>query len=148
MPSIIPSYVYSLFAALVVGSIIVYSCSLATMGMQDQAMRRQLSNIDEYVATQGLALLSHTTQADLNRTQFLEIPATVGNQRFWVQIANDSGGGVVQSGFGINPSATDIRIAMPAEVAASGYFVSGSGRAMLVCSFENQVATLRLTMGD
>ena len=28
MPSIIPGYVYSLFAALLVGAIIVYSCSL------------------------------------------------------------------------------------------------------------------------
>jgi hypothetical protein len=148
MPSIIPGYVYSLFAALIVGSIVVYSCSIATLGMENQANKQQLSNIDRYVAAQGLSLLSHTTHENQNSTQYLDIPTAIGNQRFWIQIINDSRGAYVESGFGATPNPTDVRVEIPAGVVASGSFVSGSGRPLLQCRFENQVATLTLTMGD
>ena len=75
MPSIIPGYVYSLFAALIVGAIIVYACSLSTLNIKNQATNQQLKNIDEYVATQSLTLLSHTTEDNQNTTQFLDIPS-------------------------------------------------------------------------
>jgi hypothetical protein len=147
LPSIIPSYVYSLFAALLVGIIIVYSCSQVTLGMENKAMQHQLSNIDKYVAAQGLVLISHISEGQ-NSTQYLDIPSAVGNQRFWLQIVNDSSGVYVQSGFGVTPYGTDLRVEIPGDVDASGYFVSGSGRPILVCGLENQVVTLLLTMGD
>jgi hypothetical protein len=34
---------------------------------------------------------------------------------------------------------------IPANFDASGYFISGSGKAKLQCQFENQIATLTLT---
>ena len=100
MPSIIPGYVYSLFAALLVGAIIVYSCSLVSLNIKNQAANQQLKNIDEYIAAQSLTLLSHTTQDNQNTTQFLDIPSQIGNQIFWIKISNDSSGAWVESGFG------------------------------------------------
>ena len=145
MPTIIPGYVYSLFAALIVGSIIVYSCSLATVNMRNQATNQQLKNIDEYIVAQSLMLLSHTTKDNQNTTQFLEIPSQIGNQIFWIQLANDSSGAWVESGFGTTVTSSEIHINIPATVTASGIFISGSARAMLQCHFENQTATLTLT---
>jgi hypothetical protein len=148
MPSIIPGYVYSLFAALLVGSIIVYSCSLSTLNIKNQAANQQLKNIDSYVVTQSLTLLSHTTEDNQNTTQSLDIPSEIGNQRFWIQIANDSSGVWVESGFGLAVTSSDVHLNIPASVGASGIFISGSGRPVLECHFVNQIATLTLTMSD
>jgi hypothetical protein len=145
MPTIIPSYVYSLFAAIIVGSIIVYACSLSTLNIRNAAGNQQLSNIDEYVAAQSLTLLTHTTENNQNSTQFLNIPTQIGNQRFWIRIANDSSSAWVESGFGTNVTSSQPRIYIPAKVDASGTFISGSGRPLLQCHSENQNVTLTLT---
>jgi hypothetical protein len=145
MPSIIPGWVYSIFAALIVGTIIVYACSISTLNVKNQANSQQLKNIDEYVATQSLSLLSHTTENNQNTTQFLDIPSSIGNQRFWIRIANDSSGAWVESGFGTTLSSNSVQMNIPANFGASGYFISGSGRAKLQCQLENQTATLTLT---
>jgi len=145
MPTIIPGYVYSLFAALVVGTIVVSSCSLSTVNIRNEAQDQQLVNIDKYVATQGLTLLTHVVEDNQNITQFLEIPSQIGNQRFWIRITNDSSGSWVESGFGTAAFQSDRRIYIPAEITASGIFVSGSGRAVLQCSRVNQTISLTLT---
>jgi hypothetical protein len=145
VPSIIPGYVYSIFAALLVGAIIVYACGLSTMNIKNQATNQQLKNIDEYVAAQSLTLLSRASENNQNATQFLDIPSAIGNQRFWINIANDSSVAWVNSGFGTTVSQNDRHMSIPAHVAASGTFISGSGRAKLECHFENQIATLTLT---
>jgi len=145
MPSIIPGYVYSLFAALIVGAIIVYSCSLASLNIKNQAANQQLKNIDEYIAAQSLTLLSYTTQDNQNTTQFLDIPSQIGNQIFWIKISNDSSGAWVESGFGTTVASSQLHTNFPTTAMASGIFISGSGRAMLQCHFENQTAFLTLT---
>jgi hypothetical protein len=145
MPSIIPGWVYSIFAALMVGAIIVYACSISSLNVKNQANTQQLKNIEEYVATQSLSLLSHTTKNNQNTTQFLDIPSSIGNQRFWIRIANDSSGAWVESGFGTTLSSNSFQRNIPASFDASGYFISGSGKAKLQCQFENQTATLTLT---
>lgn len=145
MPTIIPSYVYSLFAALIVGTIVIYACSTYTINIRNEAATQQLTNIDEYVATQSLTILSHTTENKQNSTLSLNIPSGIGNQRFWIRISSDSSGAWVESGFGTTAAASPERICIPAAVLASGTFVSGSGRALLECHFEDQVATLTLT---
>jgi hypothetical protein len=144
MPSIIPGYVYSLFAALLVGAIVVYSCSVATMGIKADADEQQLSNIEQYVAAQSLTLISHTTQ-NQNTTQSLDIPSQIGNQRFWIRITNDSSTAWIESGFGETVLPNNIHEAIPAMVIASGSFISGSGRPLLECNFENEVVILTLT---
>jgi hypothetical protein len=145
MPSIIPGYVYSLFAALIVGALIVYSCSVQVSNIKIQATNQQLKNVDAYVAAQSLTLLSQTTQDNQNSTHFLDIPSEIGNQIFWIQISNDSSGAWVESGFGTTVTSSVLHIDIPAAVMASGVFISGSARAMLQCHFENNVATLMLT---
>jgi hypothetical protein len=80
-----------------------------------------------------------------NTTQYLDIPSSIGNQRFWIQITNDSSGARVESGFGTAVSSKNFQMSVPADVVASGSFISGSGRAKLQCTFENQTATLTLT---
>ncbi len=114
MPSIIPGYMYSLFAALMVGAIVIYACSVGTLGIQHRAEKQQLLNIDEYVAAQSLTLLSQTTHENQNATQHLNLPVQVGNQRFWIRLVNDNSGAWVESGFGAEANPTDMRVEVPA----------------------------------
>ena len=147
MPSIIPSWVYTLFASLVVGVIIVSSCSLATVNVKNEAESQQLTNIEEYVATQSLNLLTHVSQNNQNVTQYLDLPAQIGNQVYWICIENDSSGARVCSGLGSTANLNQQGIDIPAQVDASGVFVSSYGRPCLECFVENQTVSLTLT-GD
>ena len=55
MPSIIPGYVYTLFSSSS-GVIIVAGCTMATLNVRTEAVNQQLSNVEQSVAAQSLAL--------------------------------------------------------------------------------------------
>lgn len=148
VPTIIPGYLYSLFAALIVGSIVVYACATATTAMQSQAQTQQLTNINQYVAAEAMTLLSHTNQENQTTTCNLDLPSSVGNQRYWISLDTDSQGALVRSGFGAQVQPTSFGTYVPAEVEASGSFIGGSGRPMLQCHFENEITTITLTVND
>jgi len=144
MPTIVPGYVYSLFAALIVGVIVVCCCSVVATSIKSDAEVQQLKNVRQYVAAQSLTLLSKTHDNQIN-IQYLDIPSQVGNQPFWIRIANDSSNAWVEIGFGTTMLSSNLVEQLPAAVEASGSFVSSSGRAVLRCSVENQIPTLTLT---
>ena len=144
MVTVIPGYVYSIFAALIVGTIIVSSCSLSMVNVKNEAENQQLANIDEYVAAQSLNLATHVAEDGQNATQFLDLPSQIGNQEYSISITNDSSSAWVESGFGATVQ-NQPQIYIPAEINASGNFVSGWGRAFLQCYYQNQIVTLTLT---
>jgi hypothetical protein len=144
MVSIVPNYVYSIFAAIIVGAILVYACSVSTLSIRSSADSCQLTNVDEYVAAQSLSLLSRTTQTNQTATQYLDLPSSIGNQRYWVHLSNDSSAAWVTSNFGLNITRNQPGVSIPANVAASGDFLSGSGRPFLQCSFASNNVTLTL----
>lgn len=147
MPSIIPGYVYSLFAALIVGTIIVCSCSIIMLNVKDKAETQQLSNINNYIVTQSLALLSQATDISCNSTQYLSIPNQIGARQYWIRIANDSSKAWIESGFGTTIIQKQPDMYIPAKISASGTYMSISGRAFLNCQIENQTVVLTLTNG-
>ena len=147
MPSIVPGYVYSLFAALIVGTIIVFSCTALATNVKNDAETQQLTNIEKYVATQSLKLATNALTNNHNSTQFLELPSLIGTKQYWIRITNDSQRAWIESGFGTNIIPGQPGIYIPAAVSASGEFVSSTGRAYLICYLENQTLVLKLTEG-
>lgn len=145
MVSIIPGWIYSLFAAIVVGAIVVASISLVTVNVRNEAQTQELANIDEYVASQSLSLVTHATQSNQNSTQVINLPTSIGNQIYWVYLGNDSSSSYVESGFGTTAVPSQPQVYIPAQIAASGAFISGYGRAVLQCTTENHTVTLTLT---
>ena len=133
MPTIIPSYVYSLFASVIVSTIIVCACGLSISNVRLQAEEQQLSTIANYVASESMQLLSTSPVDNLTVAVQLDLPSSIGGQRYWVQIANDSARTWVEIGFGTVTELQGKRSFIPAAVSASGTFVSGSGIASL-CS--------------
>lgn len=144
MPSIIPSYVYSIFAALIVGTIIVSTVSLSMSNIKIEAENQQLTNIDQYITAQILNIVSQMKNNQVS-TEQLSLPPQIGDQIYWVNIANNSAGAWVQAGYGITVNPNQPKAYIPAHIAASGYFVSSYGRAVLECYIENQTVILTLT---
>jgi len=126
MPSVIPSYVYTLFASLIIGTLIITTCGLTVANLKRQAEEQQLFKIAEYVAVKSMQLTSHAPADNLTSTTHLDIPPLIGNQRYWVQIENDSSKVWVEVGFGTTVLSTDKRVYIPTEVLASGNYISGS----------------------
>jgi hypothetical protein len=146
MVSNIPSYMYSLFASLLIGSILVCAVSVETGSIRNSADQHQLENIQQYVAAQALTLIAQTTIEGQNTTQYLDIPSAIDNQRFYICLQSDQESAWVASGFDLNMTASYSNpTAVPAKATAQGSFLSGSGRPLLECHYQNQVATLTLT---
>jgi hypothetical protein len=148
MPSIIPSYVYTLFASLIVGTIVVSACSLSTLNVKTEAENQQLTNITEYVATESIDLISHATSENLTSTLHLNVPQLIGSKIYWIQIANDSARTWVEAGFGTTAHSSDQRKYIPLEASASGTYTSSSGVATLECYSDSAGIHLTLSGGS
>ena len=145
MPSIVPGYLYTIFATLLIGTMIVYSCGVSSTAVKNEALSQQLLNVGEYVATQSLVLITQTTENIANITQILDIPSQIGNQLFWIRLNSDSSEAWVECGYGLNATESGQRISIPAVVTASGTFISGEGQATLNCYIDNGDLVLTLT---
>ena len=145
MPSIIPSYIYTLFASIIVGTIVISACGLSTANIKQEAEKQQLSNIAEYVATESLELISHAAAENLTSTLHLDVPQQIGNQRYWIKMANDSAKAWVEVGFGTTVLSSEQLAYIPSEAAASGNYISGSGAAILECFSDSSGVQLNLS---
>ena len=148
MPSIIPSYIYTLFASIIVGTIVISACGLSTANMKSEAEKQQLSNIADYVATESLELIARAEAENLTSTLHINVPQLIGNQRYWVRIANDSARTWVEAGFGTNAVSSEQRTYIPSQVAASGAYVSGSGAAIIEYHSDGAGTYLTLSGGS
>jgi sporulation-control protein spo0M len=147
MPSIIPGYVYTLFASIIVGTLIIGMCGLSVASVKHDAEEQQLSTIASYVVAKSVALSSQAVATDFTLKLPLDLPSSVGNQRYWVRIQNDSYRTWVEVGYGSAALSTQQRAYIPVEVSASGVYVSGSGVAYLEYSVSASGAYLTLIGG-
>ncbi len=149
MPSIIPGYIYTLFASVIIGTLIISACGLTVTNVKREAEEQQLSNIAEYVAVKSMELTSHAPANNLTSTVHLDIPPLIGNQRYWIQIANDSSKAWVEAGFGATALSSEQRVYVPADIMASGIYASGSGaKAFLQYNWNATGASLTLYGGN
>jgi hypothetical protein len=101
----------------------------------------------EYVATKSCQLVSTMEINKLAVNFSLSLPSLVGNQRYWVQLENDSYSAWVEIGYGTTPQTSQNRVPIPSEVSASGEFISGSGSAVLQCYTQDVGTYLTLSGG-
>ena len=147
MPSIIPSYVYTLFAMIIVGSLLVVAFTFSTENLRNQAETQQLKRIAEYVMAKGCELVS-ASKANVVYANFtLDIPILVGDQQYWIQLENDSSSAWVETGFGDASSGTGQRVTIPLQVSASGTYLSEYGLPVLQCNMSDGNACLELSGG-
>ncbi|XHH07911.1 MAG: hypothetical protein ACFCUE_10065 [Candidatus Bathyarchaeia archaeon] len=144
MPSIVPSYIYVLFASVIIGTVIITVCGVSTLDIKNDADKQQLTNLAEYVAAQGNTMILQANRDDANSTIYLNLPSTVGTQKYWIQIQNDTTKAWVTAGFGDIQTSSNQRTYLPANVDASGVYTSYSGLAVLKC--ETDGSNVKLTI--
>lgn len=144
MPSIIPSYIYTIFASILVGAILICAVGLVTANVKATVEKQQLSNVAEYIAAKSLELITQSTASNASITVQLSLPATIGNQQYWVSISNDTDSTIVQVGLGVNAVSSEQQAIIPSDVSTSGIYLSSSGRASLECY--SDVSGIHLTI--
>jgi hypothetical protein len=148
VPSIIPSYVYTLFACMAVGALLIFASSMSLMTVKNKADVQKLKNIADSVATSALELVSQVKTHNLTINALLNIPVSVGNQRYWLQLGNDSFRSWVGIGFGTQPQSNEQRTYIPSMILASGTYVSGVGIPALRCYMNNSATFLEILGGS
>jgi hypothetical protein len=138
LPSIIPSYVYTLFASVIVGTLIICTCGLSISDVKRQAEEQQLSSIVSYVTSKSMELISSTPAENLTSTAWLNLPTAIGGQAYWVRFTNDTSEAWIIVGLAASAEAGGHQMVIPSDVSASGTFKSSSGRAMLRCYSDNE----------
>jgi hypothetical protein len=147
LPSIIPSYVYTLFACMIVGALLIGASSLSTINVKNEADLQKLKNIADYVAIRSFELVTLTKTRNLMANAILNIPYAVGNQRYWLRLDNDSSRSWVEIGFGVSPQPSGQRTYIPSQVSASGTYTSGAGTPVLEC-YQGSVTYLEISGGS
>ncbi|MFB3890227.1 MAG: hypothetical protein ACE14S_12115 [Candidatus Bathyarchaeia archaeon] len=148
MPSIIPSYIYTLFASIMVGTIVISVCGLSVSGVKHEAEKQHLSRLAEYVAMECTELTSQAPSGNQTFTLYLDLPDLVGNQRFWMRAENDSSRAWIEAGFGAVLLSSGLRVYVPVDGAFSGSFVSGSGVVFVSCQSDASGLHITLSGGD
>jgi len=130
-----------------VGALLIFASSLSSINVKNDADLQELKNIADYIAATSFQLVSSTQTNNLTTNFMLSIPSTIGNQRYWVQLDNDSFRSWVNVGFGTTPQTSEQRTFIPSEVSASGDYVSGAGIPVLRCYSDGSATYLEISEG-
>ena len=113
------------------GTLVITMCGLAMANVKAEAEKQQLTNIANYVAAKSTQILACASQENITKSIQIDVPQLIGNQRYWIQLQNNTAGAWIEAGFGTDPTTSEKKALIPSEAAASGYYISGSGPAFL-----------------
>jgi hypothetical protein len=147
LPSIIPGYVYTFLATIIIGGLLIYASNISTVSIENNADQQQLKNLAQYIAAESCELVSAATVNNLTIKSTLSVPPSIGNKEYWIQLTNDTSEAWVRVGFGTNPVPTETQTSIPINASASGNYTSGSGRAFLECYANDTGTFLELSGG-
>jgi hypothetical protein len=146
LPSITPSYLYTFVALIAVSSLLIFSFMAYAEALRASSETRQLKNLMDYVAAESTELLTLALATNATSEAFLQMPASIGNKQYWLQFRNDSSKTLLEGGLGNVPmEGTELRIYLPKEASATGYYVGGYGAAHLKCYLDAEVPQIQLT---
>lgn len=123
-------------------------CGISVTSIKTQAESQQLSNITYYLAAKSMELISTAPVGNLTSTLTLELPISVGNQGYWIQLFNDSSNAYAGSGLGLQVSSNQHQSQIPSDVDASGIYLSGFGPAFLEYQLNSTGSYLTLYGGS
>jgi hypothetical protein len=129
-----------------VSSLLLFSFMAYTDALRLQPEVMQLKNLMDHVAAKGTELLTLTLTTNATVEAFLQMPASIGNKQYWLRLRNDSAKAWLEGGLGDTPTdETELRVYLPKEASATGYYVGGYGAAYLRCRLNAGVPQLQLT---
>jgi len=133
-----------------VGTILVATVNSYASSLRAASEIEQFNNLLNQVAAKANEIIAVTEHTNSSTRVFLQMPATVGYQQYWVRARNDSSNSWIEGSFGEIRETTELnRIYLPKGISASGYFVGGHGPAVLESSMNGSIPQFRLaSLGD
>jgi hypothetical protein len=134
LPSITPSYLYTFVALMAVSSLLILSFMAYAEALRVSSETRQLKNLMDHVSAKSTELLTLTLATNATSEAFLPMPASIGNKQYWLRLCNNSGKAWLEGGLGNVPmEGTELRVYLPKEASATGYYIGGYGAVHLRC---------------
>lgn len=134
MPSITLGYLYTFVALMAVSSLLIFSFMAYAEALRVSSETRQLKNLVGHVAAKSTELLTLTLAANATSEAFLPMPATIGNKQYWLRLCNNSEKTWLEGGLGSIPmEGAELRVYLPKEASATGYYIGGYGAVHLKC---------------
>lgn len=147
MPSITPGYVYTLFASMIVGVMLIFAFDASAIAIKNEADQQEIKSLATYLAAKSYELVSSATTDNASAEYSLNVPALIGNKQYWVQFADDSDTVQVKAGFGTTLHSTEFQVAVPTKATVSGTYTSGSGVLTLQCLTQEGMTHLEMYGG-
>lgn len=150
MPSITPSYLYTFVALMAVSSLLILSFMAYAEALRVSSETRQLKNLIDHVVAKSTELLTLTLATNATSEAFLPMPASIGNKQYWLRLCNNSEKTWLEGGLGNAPiEGTELRVCLPKEASATGYYIGGYGPVHLKCYSNASVPQILFTnLGD
>lgn len=146
MPSIVASYVYTMVALAVVSALLVATFNSYTTTLKVTSESQQLNNIMCLVAAKGNELITISVNTNSSAQIFIQLPAAIGYQQYWLRLRNDSLNTWLEGSLGqIVEETPPNRIFLPKGVSVSGFYVGGYGPAILESRMNGSTPQLDLT---
>ena len=146
MPTIAPSYIYALFALIIVSGILIFSFAAYASTLRVIPELEQLENILDHVGSKGYELVTLSTATNSNSEAILQLPSAIGNRQFWIRLRSEAAGTWVEGALGsIHEGNVTNRTYLPKTVSANGNYSSNYGPALLECFITGSTINLRLS---
>jgi len=146
LPSTVSSYIYTLVALTAVSALLLYSLNSYTLTLRNTSEVDQLRNILNGVAAKANEILTLVTDTNSSLTVYLNLPATIGDQQYWMRMRNDSSSAWVEGSLGqIFEGNVELRVFISPKASTSGYFISTEGQALLQGYVNGSTPQLKLT---
>lgn len=134
MPSITLGYLYTFVALMAVSSLLIFSFMAYAEALRFSSETRQLKNLMDHVAAKSTELLTLTLAINTTSEAFLPMPVSIGNKQYWLRLCNNSEKTWLEGGLGNVPmEGTELRVYLPKEASATGYYIGGYGAVHLKC---------------
>jgi len=134
LPSITLGYLYTFVALMAVSSLLIFSFMAYAEALRFSSETRQLKNLMDHVAAKSTELLTLTLAINTTSEAFLPMPVSIGNKQYWLRLCNNSEKTWLEGGLGNVPmEGTELRVYLPKEACATGYYIGGYGAVHLRC---------------
>ncbi|MBS7647707.1 MAG: hypothetical protein QXL91_00685 [Candidatus Bathyarchaeia archaeon] len=134
MPAITPGYLYTFFALIAVSSILLASFMDYANAIRFSSEVWKLRDLMDHVAAEATELLTMALTTNVSAETYIQAPAALGRQQYWLALRNDSVRAWLEGGFGDTPTEGGVlRVFLSCKAEASGCYVSGYGAIHLTC---------------
>jgi len=145
LPSTLAGHIYTMVALVAIGTLLVTTLNSYTTTLKATSEAEQLKNILNHVAAKANELITIAAATNSSTRVFLQLPATIGYQQYWLRVRNDSSTAWLEGSLGqMVENEVLNQVFLPKGTSASGCFVGGYGPAVLESYMNGSTPQLNL----